>query len=172
MSLVVYLSKALSIPAEVWTLIKVGLYSLFAFLNVDLDVAHIIMWLMLIDTITGIIKSIVVGKLMFSFKALYTGILTKFVLLLIPMLVSLTAMGLGYEFLWVIESALRLIVLSESISVLTNIISIKQRRNIQNKDYLSLILNIIRGWMMSMFDIISKDKFNHKKEEEEDKDEK
>jgi phage-related holin len=170
MSLVVYLSKALSIPSEVWTAIKVGLYSLFAFLNVDLDVAHIIMWLMLIDTITGIIKSIVVGKLMFTFKAFYSGILTKFVLLLIPMLVSLTAMGLGYEFKWVIDSALRLIVLSESISVLTNIISIKQRRNIQNRDYLSLILNIIRGWMMSMFDAISKDKFNN--DENKDKDDK
>jgi len=166
MSLVVYLSKALSIPAEVWTLIKVGLYSLFAFLNVDLDVAHIFTWSMLIDTVTGIIKSILVGKLMFTFKAFYSGILTKFVLLLIPMLVSLTAMGLGYEFKWVIESALRLIVLSESISVLTNIISIKQRRNIQNKDYLSIILNIIRGWMMSMFDSISKDNFNHKKEDD------
>jgi hypothetical protein len=90
--------------------------------------------------------------------------------MLIPMLVSLTAMGLGYEFKWVIESALRLIVLSESISVLTNIISIKQRRNIQNKDYLSLILNIIRGWMMSMFDAISKDKFNH--DENKDRDDK
>jgi len=168
MSLVVYLSKALSIPSEVWTAIKLGLYSLFAFLNVDIDVAHIIMWLMLIDTITGIIKSIVVTKLKLTFKALYTGILTKLVLLLIPMLVSLTAMGLGYEFKWVIESALRLIVLSESISVLTNIISIKQRRNIQNKDYLSLILNIIRGWMMSMFDAISKDKFNN----DENKDDK
>jgi phage-related holin len=168
MSLVVYLSKALSIPAEVWTLIKVSLYSLFAFLNVDVDVAHIIMWLMLVDTVTGIIKSIVVGKLMFAFKALYTGILTKFVLLLIPMLVSLTAMGLGYEFKWVIESALRLIVLSESISVLTNIISIKQRRNIQNKDYLSLILNTIRGWMIFMFDAISKDKFNHNENKDRD----
>ena len=166
MNLSLYLSKTLSLPVEIWTLIKVGLYSLFAFLNVDLDVAHIIMWLMLIDTLTGIIKSIVVGKLMFTFKAFYSGILTKFVLLLIPMLVSLTAMGLGYEFKWVIESALRLIVLSESISVLTNIISIKQRRNIQNKDYLSIILNIIRGWMMSMFDSISKDNFNHKKEDD------
>jgi len=166
MNLSLYLSKTLSLPVEIWTLIKVGLYSLFAFLNVDLDVAHIIMWLMLIDTVTGIIKSIVVGKLMFTFKAFYSGILTKFVLLLIPMLVSLTAMGLGYEFKWVIESALRLIVLSESISVLTNIISIKQRRNIQNKDYLSIILNIIRGWMMSMFDSISKDNFNHKKEDD------
>ena len=170
MNLSSYVAKSLSAPVEVWTGIKISLYSAFAFLNIDLDVAYIIMWLMLVDTLTGIIKSLVVKKLKLPFAAFFTGILTKFVLLLIPMLVSLTAVGLGYEFKWVIESSLRLIVLSESISIFTNILSVKKREVIQNKDYLSLILTLIRGKLINMFEALAKDKFNN--DENKDKDDK
>lgn len=152
MTLTEFLSKTINTAPSTWESIKIALYAAFAFLNIDMNVTIIIGILMAIDTLTGIIKSIVLKKVKFTFRSFYSGILTKFVLLLIPMLVSLTALGLGYDFIYVTEAALRLIVLSESISIFTNIISIKQRKQIENKDYLSIILTSIRGWLIHIFD--------------------
>jgi len=133
-------------------LIKVALYSLFALLNVNLDIVHIIMWLMLIDTLTGIVKSLSINKIEFTFKAFYIGIMTKFIILLIPMTLALMALGLGYDFKWTVDAVLRLIILSEGISILTNTLSIKDNKAYRNKDYLSIILHWVRDGLIKLFD--------------------
>ena len=51
---------------EHWEQIKIPLYTLFAFLQVDIDIVHIIMWLMIIDTISGIAKAVIVDKIKFT----------------------------------------------------------------------------------------------------------
>jgi phage-related holin len=154
MELSTFLHKSINLTANAWNNIKISLYTIFAFLNIDIEIVEILFYLIIIDMVCGIIKSIVVKKLIFNFKDLYLGLLTKFVIILIPMLVSLTALGLGIEFIWVTELALRLLVLSESISILSNIISIKQRKEVANRDYLSLILNYFRNLFISLIDKI------------------
>jgi phage-related holin len=158
MELSTFLHKSINLTANAWNNIKISLYTIFAFLNIDIKIVEILFYLVIIDMICGIIKSIVVKKLIFNFKDLYLGLLTKFVIILIPMLVSLTALGLGIEFIWVTELALRLLVLSESISILSNIISIKQRKEVANRDYLSLILNYIRNLFIGLIDKIINNK--------------
>ena len=132
--------------------IKVFLYGLFAVLNVNLDIVHIIMWLMLIDTLTGIIKAIKISKLRFTFKGFYTGIMTKFIILLIPTTLALMGLGLGYNFKWAVDATLRLIILSEGISIFTNALCIKDNKIYDNKDYLSVLLHWIRDRLMKIFD--------------------
>jgi phage-related holin len=135
-----------------WEPIKLALYGLFAFLNINIDIVNVIMWLMLIDTISGVIKTIIVDKIKFTFKNFYLGIMSKFVLLLIPITLALMALGIGYDFTWAVEAIIRLIVLSEGISIVTNTISIRENRVLKNKDYLSIILNWVRKNLISLFD--------------------
>jgi len=141
-----------------WEPIKVALYGLFAFLNVDIDVVNVIMWLMIIDTISGVIKAIAVDKIKFTFKKFYLGIMSKFVLLLIPITLALMALGIGYDFTWAVEAVIRLIILSEGISFFTNIVSIREKKVYENRDYLSIILNWVRGELISIFDSTINDK--------------
>jgi phage-related holin len=141
-----------------WEQIKVPLYTLFAFLQVDIDIVHIIMWLMIIDTISGIAKAVIVDKIKFTLEKFYTGIMSKFVLLLIPITLALMALGIGYDFTWAVEATLRLIILSEGISFFTNIVSIRERKVYENRDYLSIILNWVREKLISIFDSTINDK--------------
>lgn len=143
--------------SEHWEYIKVPLYGLFAFLNVDINVVHIIMWLMFIDTFSGVIKAMAVDKVKFTFKKFYIGIMSKFVLLLIPIMLALMALGIGYDFKWAVEATLRLIILSEGISFFTNVISIKDNKLIKNKDYLSVVLNWVRIKLTDLFNVTLND---------------
>jgi len=143
---------------EYWEQIKIPLYALFAFLNVDINVVHIIMWLMIIDTTSGVIKAIAVDKIKFTFKKFYIGIMSKFVVLMIPMALALMALGIGYDFNWAVQATLRLIILSEGISFFTNIVSIREKKVYENRDYLSIILNWVRSQLISIFDSTIKDK--------------
>lgn len=139
--------------------IKVFLYGLFALLNVNIDIVQVIMWLMLLDTLTGIVKAIKINKLKFTFKGLYTGLMTKFIILLIPMTLALMALGLGYDFTWAVEAVLRLIILSEGISIFTNALSIKENKIYENRDYLSVLLHWVRDKLTKIFDnTINKDR--------------
>jgi phage-related holin len=135
-----------------WEHIKIPLYGLFAFLNVDIDVVNVIMWLMLIDTISGVIKAVAVDKIKFTFEKFYLGIMSKFVLLLIPITLALMALGIGYDFTWAVEATLRLIILSEGISFFTNIVSIREQKVYENRDYLGIILHWVRKNLISLFD--------------------
>jgi len=53
--------------------IKTTLYLVFVFLNIDTDIVKILTFLMLIDTISGIIKSFIISS-DFSFKLLFFGL--------------------------------------------------------------------------------------------------
>ena len=139
--------------------IKIFLYGLFATLNIDIDIVQVIMWLMIIDTTTGIVKAIKINKINFTFKSFYTGIMTKFIILMIPMTLAVMALGLGYNFRWAVDAVLRLIILSEGISIFTNALCIKDNRLYENKDYLSLLLHWIRNKLTKLFeDTLNKDR--------------
>jgi phage-related holin len=141
-----------------WYYLKVYIFSLFAFLNINIDVVNVIMWLIIIDTISGLAKAVIVDKIQFTFKIFYIGIMSKFVLLLIPITLALMALGIGYDFTWAVEVTLRLIILSEGISIVTNIISVREKKVYENRDYLSIILHWVRKKLISIFDSTINDK--------------
>lgn len=135
-----------------WGTIKVGIYTLFAFLNINIDIVNILCWLILIDIFTGFLKTMAVPALKFTFKELYIGLMTKLIIILIPMTLALVALGLGYDFRFIINSLLKMLIVSEGISIFTNAISVKKRRVVQNKDYLHIILVYIRNVLVKFFD--------------------
>ena len=147
MRLPTYLSDFSTYLGEYWHEIKTVIYLVFVFLNLDMDVVRILSILMLVDTALGTIKAIYLEDLKFTFKKLLWGIVSKSTILLIPMLLALVSLGLGYDFKWVVDLVLKILIVSEAISSITNILSIKENKNIENTDYVSKLLHSIRNFL-------------------------
>jgi len=101
---------------ECWNEIKIAIYFLFVYLSIDIDVVKVLIWLMVSDTILGSLKSIFVTKIRFSFNFLLLGIVSKCALLSVPMILALAALGLGYDFKFLVEMVIKILIISETIS--------------------------------------------------------
>lgn len=144
MSLKLFLSKITNLDPDIWEYIAYLIYAAFAYLKLDIDIVKILMYLMIADTVFGAIKAVRISKIKFSFKTMLWGIVTKATILTIPMILALVALGLGYDFVWLIDIVLKILVLHEGISIITNMISVRQNKNIINSDIISIMLLKIR----------------------------
>jgi phage-related holin len=144
MSLKLFLEKLTNLDPDIWEYITYLTYAAFSYLSLDIDIVRILMWLMIIDTFFGAIKAVRVVKIKFSLKTMLWGILTKATILTIPMILALVALGLGYDFIWLIDIVIKILVLHEGISIITNMISIRQNKDIVNADIVSVMLLKIR----------------------------
>jgi len=156
MRLTTYISQSSEILADYWYEIKTVLYLVFVFLNIDFDIVKLLSILMFTDTLLGVIKAIYINKIKFTFRKLLWGIVSKATILLIPMILALTSLALGFDFVWLVHIVLKILVVSEAISAITNILSIKERKNIENTDYISKLLHIIRNFLVKTIDKLFK----------------
>jgi phage-related holin len=153
MALKFFLAKLTNIDhPNIWDYLTYLIYGTFAYLNLDMDIVKVLMWLMLTDTIFGAVKAVKITKIKFDLKVMLWGIVTKATILTIPMILALVAMGLGYDFIWLIDVVLKILVLHEGISIITNIISIRQNQNIVNADIISIMLLKIRGMFTGLLE--------------------
>lgn len=128
---------------EILSAIKGGVYALFLYLGMNTDIVKALFILMAIDSFLGVVKALRLGE-KFSFKKLLWGIVTKLSILIIPMVVALVAKGLSFDFKYFVIAVMDIIAASEGISCITNIISIKSKKKIENADYISMLLNAIK----------------------------
>jgi toxin secretion/phage lysis holin len=128
---------------------KALLYSTFIYLNLDLDIVKVLIWLMLIDTLSGILKAFILVK-RFDFKVLFFGICSKLLVLLIPMVVALVGKGISksYDFVIVLDCILKILVVSEGLSIITNFYVIKTKKEVKNLDIITLLLSAIRNLLL------------------------
>ena len=124
--------------------IKTFIYCTFVFLDIDVDVVRILGILMTIDTVLGVIKTIRLGK-KFSFKKLIWGMITKVSVLIVPMILALTAKALSFDFTWFVTAVLNILVVAEAFSSITNIMSIRQNKELENTDFITALLQKIRS---------------------------
>lgn len=130
--------------------IKASIYGAFVFLNIDTDIVKILMILMLFDTVFGIIKAIILSETI-SFKILFFGLTTKLLILLIPMTLALVGKGLKtYDFTPIVDVVLKVLVVSEGISIVTSMYAIKKREKVENIDFVSMLLQSIRKGLMKI----------------------
>jgi toxin secretion/phage lysis holin len=100
---------------------------------------------MIIDTITGVAKSGVVhGWRSITSHEASLGILSKMTLLLVPMLLAMTSHAVGMELNFVAKAALNILILSELYSILSNIQSIRMKKDVAEFDAISYALDKIR----------------------------
>ena len=131
--------------------IKTAIYSTFIFLNIDTDVVAVLCYLMFIDTFSGVLKAFVLNK-RFDFKILFFGICSKLLILLIPMVIALVGKGISktYDFTSVLDAILKILVVSEGLSIITNFYVVRTKKEVKNFDVVTLILSSIRKWMLSL----------------------
>lgn len=99
--------------------------------------------LVLIDIVTGISKTICIGKKPTSTR-LANGIFSKLILLLIPVCVAIAVKGLGLDFSSLIDTTLIVLILSELYSIIANIYTIRTKKQVEEFDAISIILRVIR----------------------------
>jgi hypothetical protein len=154
MELKQYFNLFLETFSDYWNEIKIAIYFLFVYLSLDIDVVKVLIWLMVSDTVLGSLKSIFVTKMRFNFNILLFGIVTKCAILSVPMILALAALGLGYDFKFLVEMVIKILIISETISAINNVLSIKDNKAIVSTDYISKMLHAIRDFFKIYLDKI------------------
>ena len=135
--------------------LKTAIYLSFIYLNIDTDIVKILMILMAVDTGTGVLKSWKLGK-KFDFKVLFFGLCSKLVILLIPRVVALVSKGIskGYDMSPVLDVVLKVLVVSEGLSSISNLYVFKTGKDVKNIDVVTMLLSALRKWMLSFVESI------------------
>tara|TARA_R110001592_G_scaffold118461_1_gene320891 strand:+ start:208 stop:639 length:432 start_codon:yes stop_codon:yes gene_type:complete len=123
--------------------LKILLYALFAYLNIDSEPFFILMVLMCVDSVIGAIKAIRLGQV-FSFTKMLTGITLKLCFLIIPLLIALMGKSLGYDFHHPVSIILSILSIAECYSILGNIYTAKNKRELARMDVISELLLVLR----------------------------
>ena len=130
--------------------IKLLLYGIFMYLEMDTGIVKVLFYLMVMDTFLGVIKTIVLND-QFSFKKLVIGFVSKLAVLLVPTALALMSKGLNYNFKWFVTIVMDLLIVSDGISIISNIIAIKTKKEVENFDAMTLILKLIRNRLVQLF---------------------
>lgn len=125
------------------------LYALFVFLGIKTGIVKILFCLMMIDSLLGVAKALRLGY-KFSFRRLAWGVIAKLSILIIPMVVALMAKGLKLNFNYFVILIMDVLIVNEGISCITNILSIKTKKQIENTDYITKLLEAIRRAFMNV----------------------
>jgi len=156
MDITAYLNSFSKGLAEYWYELKAFLYLIFVSLSIDIDTAKTLSLLMIIDTVLGVSKTLRIKKITFDFKELLWGIVSKCTVILIPILLAVTALGLGFDFTLLVNVVFKILIVNETISALTNILSIKKRKNIKNTDYVSLLIYKLKNFLKNIINKLLK----------------
>lgn len=130
--------------------LKLLLYGFFIYIDLDIEIVKILCALMVIDTVLGVTKTIVLNN-KFSFKTMALGFVSKLAVLLIPMALALMSKGLNYNFKWFVTIVIDLLIVSDGISIFSNVIAIKTKKEVENFDALTRILKAIREGLIKLF---------------------
>lgn len=150
--------------------LKMLLYGVFLYLKIDVDLMVILGWLMIIDTCVGPVKVLRINYNEFSFKQTVIGFLTKIAILMLPLTLALVMKGLGLQFNLLTVFAIKLLIVSEGISVVSNLISIKTRKEVKDFDLVTRFLKWIRVWFIHLGEsLFTNLKNQHKKDGEDTK---
>lgn len=129
---------------DIWSLIKSVGYALAVYLHINEEVFTILIICMVIDTLTGILKSIKIRD-DFKMKRMLWGIVIKFFYILIPLLVALAGKVLGKDYELAPTLVLRIMAVSELYSIFGNIYTLKTGKIVKDVDIISLVLNTMRS---------------------------
>jgi len=147
--MITQMTEGVSKYMDTFTAVKTFVYGAFVFLDIDMDIVQILAILMCIDTVLGVIKTITLGN-KFSFKKLLFGLLSKAAVLIVPMVLALTAKALSFDFSWFVNAVLNILVVAEAFSSITNVISIKEKKEMENQDFITILLKKVRNGLKNI----------------------
>lgn len=133
--------------------IKYLLYALFLYLNIDTDIFKVLLTFMVLDTIMGVLKVIRMNYREFSFSELLWGLVSKMGILIIPLLVALLAKGVGQDLNIGVMLIVRILIVSEFISVISNVYTFKTKTEVKDIDIFTMLFKFLRN---SAYELITK----------------
>lgn len=115
--------------------------------STDINQLMILGWMIIFDFVTGLSKSYILN-IAITKKKMLDGIILKTVIFIIPLVMALLAKGIGLDakeyLFWVIS----ILIVAEGYGILGNIISIKDRKQVEEKDIVNIILHHFRNLML------------------------
>lgn len=125
-----------------WALVYTGLPA---------EPAAILAALMCVDFIAGVSRAHVLGEPVTSHR-MKVGAVTKCGVMTVPLVMALTAKGLGADFNWLVSWTVSVFILSETYSIIANIYAAKTGIILPEFDAVSAVLKKVR----SLIDVIDK----------------
>lgn len=113
--------------------------------------AAILAVLMCVDFIAGISRAHALGETVTSHR-MKVGAITKCGVLTVPLVMALTAKGLGSDFTWLVQWTVSVFILSETYSIIANIYAARTGILLPEFDAVSAVLKKVR----SLIDVIDK----------------
>ena len=130
--------------------ILIALAWAMTYTGLPVEPAAILGILMGIDFIAGVGAARKLG-LVVSSQRMRVGVISKFGVLTIPLVMALTAKGLGADLNWLVNWSISLFILSESYSIIANIYAYKTGKVVPEFDAVAAVLKRVRG-LLDNFD--------------------
>lgn len=135
--------------------VKGLVYGAILFLNINIDIVKILLLLMLFDIIFGVAKAFVLNK-QIRFSIMFKGVVTKVMLLLLPMVLALVAKGIGYDFKLLPDTFIKLFIVAEGFSIVTSCYVIKTGKEPEEVDLISAAISFLRNFLLNFFNALIK----------------
>jgi small basic protein len=121
--------------------IKGFFYGAILYLQMDEEVTLILFALISLNMIFGAIKASILPELTFKKQIFWQGFFKKILMLFAIMVLALVARGVGFEdFKILVVNVMKVMVLSQGISIYYSIRSIYDRKHYKSDDFISVLL--------------------------------
>lgn len=124
-------------------LLALGAWALM-YTGLPAEPAAILAVLMCIDFVAGVSRARTLGEPVTSHR-IKVGTISKCGVMTVPLVMALTAKGLGVDFNWIVGWTISVLILSESYSIIANVYTIRTGKIAPEWDAISLILSKIRS---------------------------
>lgn len=131
-------------------LLGLGAWALM-YTGLPAEPAAILAVLMCVDFIAGVSRAHTLGEPITSHR-IRVGAVTKCGVMTVPLVMALTAKGLGADFDWLVSWTVSVFILSETYSIIANIYTIRTGIVLPEFDAVSAVLKKVR----SLIDVIDK----------------
>lgn len=116
--------------------------AIFSYTGLPVEPVLILTTFTAVDTLLGVTKSAVLKQEVTSHR-LSGGVAGKVGLVLIPFVLALTAKAVGVDMLGFVTYALNVIIISEAYSIISNVYTIRTKKEAPEWDVMSILLNKI-----------------------------
>jgi hypothetical protein len=129
---------------------KIILISSMSFLGINYGMGLLLTFFLFCDTLFGIAKTITLyGWESVNKNRFLIGVLTKVLVLFIPISLALSGALLGFNLKALVALSMYTLIANDAISCYTNLLSIKKKQDFKNKDLIEMLINFLRSLIYS-----------------------
>lgn len=130
---------------ENYSLTKISIIAGMSFLGISGGLILLLWFFMISDTLLGVWKAGVLGGWSgITAQKFWLGMGTKIAILFVPLSLALTGELAGYDLNIFVLTTMYMLIANDAMSCYTNLLSIRQKKNHENKDLVELLINTLR----------------------------